>query len=278
MAFTSIGLDDVKTTEEGHRHHRQRCGADRLHRCAAVVPVGRRRAPRQAAGGSGADLRPARHRQLPRVQSDLGHVRAAARRHRRSGRTADGHPRGNRGCQGGAQRPRRRPAQNWAEHATPNVFANASRFYSRMRLANVHRPIANLVISNVPGPDFPLYLAGAELDAGFPLGPVMDGMGVNITVMSYRGVLYWGIVACPENDPDGVESGRRHSEGTRRAVGRRPNNRRRPTDRTPPWCQTAELKGRRQPPSKTLRSTPGSGPRTSGTRASRGSLRRSRRQ
>jgi hypothetical protein len=70
-----------------------------------------------------------------------------------------------------------------------------------MRLANRHRPIANLVISNVPGPDFPLYLGGAELKAGFPLGPVMEGMGLNITVMSYRGVLYWGIMACPDSIP-----------------------------------------------------------------------------
>lgn len=90
---------------------------------------------------------------------------------------------------------------NWAEHATPNVFANAARLYSRMRLADRHRPIANLVISNVPGPDFPLYLAGAELQAGFPLGPVMDGMGINITIMSYRGVLYWGLMTCPEAFP-----------------------------------------------------------------------------
>ncbi len=88
--------------------------------------------------------------------------------------------------------------QSWAEHATPNVFTSAASFYTRMRLANVHRPIANLVVSNVPGPDFPLYLAGAELVAGFPLGPVMDGMGLNITAMSYRGVLSWGIIACPE--------------------------------------------------------------------------------
>ncbi len=90
---------------------------------------------------------------------------------------------------------------NWAEYSTPNVFTNAARFYSRMRLADRHRPIANLVISNVPGPDFPLYLGGAELTAGFPLGPVMDGMGVNITIMSYRGVLYWGIMACPDSIP-----------------------------------------------------------------------------
>ncbi len=90
---------------------------------------------------------------------------------------------------------------NWAEHATPNVFANAARLYSRMQLADRHRPIANLVISNVPGPDFPLYLGGAELECGFPLGPVMEGMGVNITIMSYRGIMYWGIISCPETMP-----------------------------------------------------------------------------
>ena len=90
---------------------------------------------------------------------------------------------------------------NWAEHATPNLFASAARFYSRMQLADKHRPIANLVISNVPGPDFPLYLGGSELECGFPLGPVMEGMGVNITIMSYRGIMYWGIISCPETMP-----------------------------------------------------------------------------
>jgi diacylglycerol O-acyltransferase / wax synthase len=91
--------------------------------------------------------------------------------------------------------------QNWAEHATPNVFALAARLYTGMRLADRHRPIANLVISNVPGPDFPLYLGGAEMIAGFPLGPVMDGMGLNITIMSYRQVLYWGLVSCARAVP-----------------------------------------------------------------------------
>jgi diacylglycerol O-acyltransferase len=90
---------------------------------------------------------------------------------------------------------------NWAEHATPNTFAAAARLYSRMRLADRHRPIANLIISNVPGPDIPLYLAVAEMVAGFPLGPVIDGIGINITIMSYRGVLYWGIISCPETMP-----------------------------------------------------------------------------
>ncbi|HUY21180.1 MAG TPA: wax ester/triacylglycerol synthase family O-acyltransferase [Acidimicrobiales bacterium] len=90
---------------------------------------------------------------------------------------------------------------NWAEHATPNVFSAAARAYTRLKLADHHRPIHSLVISNVPGPGFPLYLAGAELVAGFPLGPVMDGAGLNVTVMSYRGTLNWGFMACAETVP-----------------------------------------------------------------------------
>ncbi len=85
--------------------------------------------------------------------------------------------------------------QNWAEHASPNVFAMAARLYTGMKLADRHRPVANLVVSNVPGPDFPLYLGGSRMLGMFPLGPVMDGMGLNITIMSYMGVLYWGLAS-----------------------------------------------------------------------------------
>ncbi|MGH9029750.1 MAG: wax ester/triacylglycerol synthase family O-acyltransferase, partial [Acidimicrobiales bacterium] len=90
---------------------------------------------------------------------------------------------------------------DWAEHAAPNVFSAAARAYTRLKLAERHQPIHSLVISNVPGPDFPLYLGGSELVAGCPLGPVMDGAGLNVTVMSYRGVLNWGLIACAESVP-----------------------------------------------------------------------------
>jgi WS/DGAT/MGAT family acyltransferase len=91
--------------------------------------------------------------------------------------------------------------QNWAEHATPNVFAAAARLYTRMRLADRHRPLANLIISNVPGPDFPLYMGGSQLLGMFPLGPVMDGMGLNLTIMSYQGALYWGLASDARSVP-----------------------------------------------------------------------------
>ncbi|HEX7668721.1 MAG TPA: wax ester/triacylglycerol synthase family O-acyltransferase [Polyangiaceae bacterium] len=92
--------------------------------------------------------------------------------------------------------------QNWAEFAAPNTFHIAARFYTRFRLADLHRPVHNVVISNVPGPPFPLYLAGAEVVAAYALGPVMQGAGLNITVMSYHGSLDFGFTVSADLVPD----------------------------------------------------------------------------
>jgi WS/DGAT/MGAT family acyltransferase len=54
----------------------------------------------------------------------------------------------------------------------------------------------NLMISNVPGPAFPLYFAGMQLRGVYPLGPVVDGVALNVTVQSYRDSLFVGINAC----------------------------------------------------------------------------------
>jgi diacylglycerol O-acyltransferase / wax synthase len=91
-----------------------------------------------------------------------------------------------------------RTLTDWAEWAAPRTFGLAARLYSSMGLANSHRPIHNLVISNVPGPPFPLYLSGAELVAAYPMGPIMDGAGLNITVMSYRDSVDIGFLACAD--------------------------------------------------------------------------------
>ena len=60
----------------------------------------------------------------------------------------------------------------------------------------------NLVVSNVPGPQVPLYFLGCEVKAMYPLGPIFHGSGLNITVMSLTGRLDVGIVSCPELLPD----------------------------------------------------------------------------
>jgi len=62
--------------------------------------------------------------------------------------------------------------------------------------------IYNLFISNVPGPRVPLYYAGALLVAYYPLSAIADGQGLNITVMSYRDRLCFGLVACRTLVPD----------------------------------------------------------------------------
>ena len=92
--------------------------------------------------------------------------------------------------------------QDWAEHAAPTTFALAARLYSSMNLSDRHRPIHNVVISNVPGPPFPLYYAGAQLQYTLPMGPVMEGAGLNITVLSYMDNVDIGFMACRELVPD----------------------------------------------------------------------------
>src|SRR5213595_3986563 len=76
----------------------------------------------------------------------------------------------------------------------PAVFSRAARLTFRLSTSRPGRPTWNLVISNVPGPQFPLYLAGARLEANYPVSVITDGMGLNITVMSYDGHLDFGIV------------------------------------------------------------------------------------
>jgi WS/DGAT/MGAT family acyltransferase len=77
--------------------------------------------------------------------------------------------------------------------ATPAIF----------RLAGMAFPPINLIISNVPGPQFPLYLCGGRVLSYYPLSVLTDvSGGLNITCFSYDGMLDFGIVACPERMDD----------------------------------------------------------------------------
>jgi WS/DGAT/MGAT family acyltransferase len=89
----------------------------------------------------------------------------------------------------------------WAEHAAPNTFSLAARLYSSLRLSERHPVLHNLIISNVPGPPVPLYMAGARLAGLYPLGPIMDGAGLNVTVLSNEDRIGFGFIACRELVP-----------------------------------------------------------------------------
>jgi len=83
----------------------------------------------------------------------------------------------------------------------PALFSRAARLTFALSSSRT-RPAWNLVASNVPGPQFPLYLAGAHLKAQYPISVITDSMGLNITGMSYGGDLDFGIVADREQMPD----------------------------------------------------------------------------
>jgi len=91
---------------------------------------------------------------------------------------------------------------DWTELTPPRPFAAFMRFYSRRELASRHRPPINVVISNVPGPQAALDVAGARLVSIYSMGPILEGIGLNITVWSYCGSLNFGIVSCRELMPD----------------------------------------------------------------------------
>lgn len=83
----------------------------------------------------------------------------------------------------------------------PAVFHRAAQLTFRLS-TGVGRPAWNLVVSNVPGPQTPLFMAGARLVANYPVSVITDGMGLNITVMSYNGRMNYGIVADRDQMPD----------------------------------------------------------------------------
>jgi diacylglycerol O-acyltransferase len=90
----------------------------------------------------------------------------------------------------------------WAELAAPVMFSLAARLYTSTRLADRMPAPFNLIVSNVPGPPIPLYFCGARLIDLYPLGPIMDGLGLNLTVLSNMDHMGFGFIACRELMPD----------------------------------------------------------------------------
>jgi WS/DGAT/MGAT family acyltransferase len=85
----------------------------------------------------------------------------------------------------------------------PGVLAGlAARVYTSLGLATRIKPIGNTIITNVPGPQIPLYFTGARMVALHGMGPVMDGMGLIHPVFSYSGQISIAVTACREQMPD----------------------------------------------------------------------------
>jgi WS/DGAT/MGAT family acyltransferase len=79
--------------------------------------------------------------------------------------------------------------------APPTIMAQAARLQARQRLFN-------LVVTNVPGPQFPLYMLGRRLDAMYPMVPLAENQALGIAIMSYDGQLNFGLNADYDAIPD----------------------------------------------------------------------------
>jgi WS/DGAT/MGAT family acyltransferase len=104
--------------------------------------------------------------------------------------------------------------QDATQFVPPALQSSASRVTTGLLARSPLPPAANLVISNVPGPREPLYFAGAKLMAYYPVSTIVDGTGLNITVMSYRDHMDVGIIG----DRDQLDDAWPMVEGMRSAL------------------------------------------------------------
>jgi diacylglycerol O-acyltransferase / wax synthase len=82
-----------------------------------------------------------------------------------------------------------------SEWTVPTILSLAMRLATRARSFN-------LTVTNVPGPQIPLYLLGAKMQAAYPLGPLFLNQALNIALLSYNGRLHWGFNADYDTLPD----------------------------------------------------------------------------
>lgn len=87
---------------------------------------------------------------------------------------------------------------DWVQFTPPGPFSLAMRAYSRLHAASWHRPPFNVIVSNVPGPREPVTIGGAALSDLYSVGPILEGIGLNVTAWSYVGSMNFSLLTCPE--------------------------------------------------------------------------------
>ena len=100
------------------------------------------------------------------------------------------------------QRRRGRLLGDVAEIAAPGLVSRVARAVAGTRLFDRVRPLFNVMVSGVKGPEFPLFCAGSRVEAMYPVGPLAEGVGLNVTVFSYLDQLQFGLLACRKLLPE----------------------------------------------------------------------------
>jgi WS/DGAT/MGAT family acyltransferase len=89
-----------------------------------------------------------------------------------------------------------------AQIAPPALASRLARAVAGTKLFDRVRPPFNVVISSVRGPDFSLFCAGSRVATMYPVGPIAEGIGLNVTIISYLDQLQFGLLACRKLLPE----------------------------------------------------------------------------
>jgi WS/DGAT/MGAT family acyltransferase len=89
-----------------------------------------------------------------------------------------------------------------ARHTPPRLYPAALRWWAATHLADRLRPPLNLVASNVAGPRQRLAVDGGEVTELWSVGPILEGIGINLTAWSYAGTLALSMLGCQRSLPD----------------------------------------------------------------------------
>lgn len=125
---------------------------------------------------------------------------------------------GTRRAKGQARLLPQRVVADWAGLALPALSGRAARLASNLRLFDHVRPPCNLVVSNIRGPHLPLWCAGSRLVGLYPVGPVAEGVGLNVTAASYLDRLHVGVLGCRELVPEAAVVARHLGEAVAELV------------------------------------------------------------
>ena len=94
-------------------------------------------------------------------------------------------------------------ADRLTERLPSTMVALSTRLYTEFQIAQRYQPPFNLPITNVPGPQVPLYLQGARLVQQVNSAPLFHGAGLAILAVSYAGAVHFNLTLCPDLIPDG---------------------------------------------------------------------------
>ena len=89
-----------------------------------------------------------------------------------------------------------------AQIAVPGLVSRVARAVAGSKMFDRVRPPFNVMVSGVKGPDFSLFCAGSRVSALYPVGPVAEGVGLNVTIFSYLDQLHFGLLGCRKLIPE----------------------------------------------------------------------------